>query len=146
MTSSHDVSFTVEGIKIMGHLHRPDATTSGPAVLIAGPSPQVKEQVPDTYAARLATMGFRALTIDYRNFGASGGEPRLREDPAGKLADLRAAVSFLSNLPEVDPHHIAIVGICAGAGYALAAAARDPRIRAFAGIAGFYPDQALWLR
>lgn len=143
MTSPHDVSLTVEGIKITGHLHVPDAAAPGPAVLIAGPSPQVKEQVPDTYAARLAAMGFRALTIDYRNFGASGGEPRLREDPAGKLADLRAAISFLSNLPEVDPHHVAIVGVCAGAGYALTAAARDPRIRAFVGIAGFYPDVAV---
>ncbi|MEV5721111.1 alpha/beta fold hydrolase [Amycolatopsis mediterranei] len=142
MTTPHDVSFTVEGIEIAGHLHMPDAAAPGPAVLIAGPSPQVKEQVPDTYAARLAAMGFRALTIDYRNFGASGGEPRLREDPAGKLADLRAAVSFLSHLPEVDPHHIAIVGVCAGAGYALTAAARDPRIRAFVGIAGFYPGLA----
>jgi uncharacterized protein len=31
------------------------------------------------------------VTIDPRNFGESGGEPRQREDPAGKLADLRAA-------------------------------------------------------
>src|SRR6185503_1541892 len=112
----------------------------GPAVLIAGPSPQVKEQAADAYAARFAAAGWRALSIDYRNFGASGGAPRLREDPAGKLADLRASISFLSAHPDVDGDRIDIVGICAGAGYALKAASADPRIRSFVGIAGFYPN------
>jgi uncharacterized protein len=143
MTIPRSVSFTVDQITIAAHLHVPQTATPGPAVLIAGPSPQVKEQVPDIYAARVAAAGFRALTIDYRNFGASGGEPRLREDPAGKLADLRAAISFLSARPDIDSDRIAIIGVCAGAGYALKAAAFDPRICAFVGIAGFYPSPAV---
>jgi fermentation-respiration switch protein FrsA (DUF1100 family) len=143
VTNPRTVSFTVDGITIAGHLHVPDMAAPGPAVLIAGPSPQVKEQVPDTYAVRFAAAGFRALTIDHRNFGASGGAPRLREDPAGKLADLRAAVSFLSARPDIDSARIAVIGVCAGAGYALKAAASDPRICAFVGIAGFYPDPAV---
>jgi fermentation-respiration switch protein FrsA (DUF1100 family) len=140
--TSQSVRFAAAGLTLAGTLHLPDGSAAqpGPAVLIAGPSPQVKEQVPDTYAARLAAAGYPALTLDFRNFGESGGQPRLREDPAGKLADLRAATSFLAARPEVDPERIAIAGICAGAGYALAAAARDPRLAAFAGVAGFYPD------
>jgi uncharacterized protein len=140
--SPHEVSFTVDGITIAAHLHTSDRAAPGPAVLIAGPSPQVKEQAADTYAVRFAAAGLHALTIDYRNFGSSGGLPRLREDPAGKLADLRAAVSFLRSRPEVDPERVAVIGVCAGAGYALKAAASDPRIRAFVGIAGFYPSVA----
>jgi uncharacterized protein len=140
MSSPQRVTFAVDGIAIAGHLHAADDALRGTAVLVAGPSPQVKEQVPDTYAARFATAGFPAMTIDHRNFGESGGEPRFRENPAGKLADLRAAVSFLTALPDVD--RVAVVGVCAGAGYALKAAAYDPRIAAFVGIAGFYPDPA----
>jgi fermentation-respiration switch protein FrsA (DUF1100 family) len=135
------VAFTVDDIAIVGHLHAAEDGGRAPAVLIAGPSPQVKEQVPDRYAARFAAAGCHALTIDYRNFGGSGGQPRLRENPAGKLADLRAAVSFLTALPDVD--RVAVVGVCAGAGYALKAAAHDPRIFAFVGIAGFYPNPAV---
>jgi fermentation-respiration switch protein FrsA (DUF1100 family) len=113
-----------------------------PAVLLSAPSPQVKEQVADTYAAQMAAAGYVALTIDFRNFGASGGQPRLREVPAGKVADLRAAVSFLTGQQAVDRDRIGIIGICAGAGYALKAAALDPRIAAFVGISGLYPDPA----
>jgi len=70
--------------------------------------------------------------------GESGGQPRRHEDPQGKLADLRAAVSFLRARPEVDPGRIGAVGICLGGGYALKFAAFDPRVKVFAGIAGAY--------
>src|SRR6202035_552447 len=51
--------------------------------------------------------------------------------------DLRAAVSLLTGRPEVDPGRIAVVGVCLGGGYAVRAAAADPRVRAVAGVAGF---------
>lgn len=140
MEAKRSVRFTADGVTIAGTLHLPDLPGRQPAVLVAGPSPQVKEQVPDTYATRLAAAGYVALTIDFRNFGESDGQPRLRENPAGKLVDLRAATSFLTARPEVDAERVAVVGICAGAGYALRAAAQDPRLAAFAGVAGYYPD------
>src|SRR5256714_12783037 len=142
MISPHEVSFPADGITIAGHLHTSDRPSPGPAVLIAGPPPQVKEQAADTYAVRFAAAGLHALTIDHRNFGSSGGAPPLRGDPAGQIAGLRAAVSFLRARPDIDPERVAVVGVCAGAGYALKAAASDPRIRAFVGIAGFYPSVA----
>jgi fermentation-respiration switch protein FrsA (DUF1100 family) len=145
MTPVEQVRFGVDGITLAGHLRVPPpaAGQRQPAVVVAGPSPQVKEQAPDVYAERLTAEGYATLTLDYRNFGESGGAPRQREDPAGKLADLRAAVSFLARQPAVDPARIAMVGVCAGGGYALKAAAFDRRIRAFAGIAGFYPSPSL---
>src|SRR5262249_58358572 len=60
------------------------------------------------------------------------------ESPEGKLADLRAAVSYLRARSEVDPERIGAVGICLGGGYALRFAAFDPRVKVFAGIAGAY--------
>jgi fermentation-respiration switch protein FrsA (DUF1100 family) len=46
----------------------------------------------------------------------------------------------------VDPDRIGLVGICLGGGYAVTAAATDPRVRAVAGIAGAYNSPAWFAR
>jgi fermentation-respiration switch protein FrsA (DUF1100 family) len=102
----------------------------------------VKEQVVGLYADRLAGNGYATLAFDHRNFGASEGEPRQHENPAGKLADLRDAVSVLAAHPAVDGDRIAVVGVCLGGGYALRFAGFDPRVRAVACVAGGYNDPA----
>lgn len=136
------VSFDADGTRIVGHLHVPSRGGDAllPALVVAGPSPSVKEQVADHYGARLAAAGYLTLTIDPRNFGDSDGQPRQREDPAGKLLDLQTAISYLRGHDRVDPARIGAVGVCAGAGYALKLAAFDRRVAAFVGIAGFYPS------
>ena len=48
----------------------------------------------------------------------------------GAYADLLRAVDFLTSRPEVNPRRIGIMGTSQGGGFALAAAALDPRIRA----------------
>jgi fermentation-respiration switch protein FrsA (DUF1100 family) len=100
----------------------------------------VKEQVTGLYARRLTAHGYVTFAFDHRNFGASEGEPRQHEDPPGKLADLRDAVSVLAAHPDVDGERIAAVGICLGGGYALKYAAFDPRVRALACVAGGFND------
>jgi uncharacterized protein len=138
-----EVSFTSDGIDLAGHLRLPaEQRGAGPAVVLTGPLSGVKEQVAGAYAERLTAAGFATLCFDHRNFGASGGEPRQHEDAAGKLHDLRDAVSYLAARPEVDPGRIGCCGICLGGGYALRFAAFDPRIRAVAGIAGGYNSPA----
>lgn len=137
--SRRDVSFTSDGIELAGHLRLPAGHRgTGPAVVLTGPLSGVKEQVAGAYAERLTAAGYATLCFDHRNFGASGGEPRQHEDAAGKLHDMRDAVSYLAALPEVDPGRIGCCGICLGGGYALRFAAFDTRIRAIAGIAGGY--------
>jgi fermentation-respiration switch protein FrsA (DUF1100 family) len=98
----------------------------------------VTDQVVGNYASRLADAGYVTLAFDHRNFGDSEGEPRQHEDPSGKLADLRDGVTYLTTRPEVDADRIGIVGVCLGGGYAVRAAAFDPRLRAGAGIGGAY--------
>ncbi len=49
---------------------------------------------------------------------------------------------MLAAHPAVDPDRIAAVGVCLGGGYAVRAAASDPRIRAAVGIAGAYNSPA----
>lgn len=100
----------------------------------------VKEQVTGVYAAALAAQGFAALALDHRHFGESEGLPRQMEVHSRKVEDLLAAVDFLAAHPMVDAEQLAGVGICLGAGYVAAAVAADSRLRAFAGIAGYYRD------
>jgi len=132
------VEFGADGITLVGDLRAPSASGRAPGLVFTGPFTGVRDQVTGLYAERLAAAGFATLAFDHRNFGESGGRPRRHEDPQGKLADLRAAVSFLRERPEADPERIGAVGICLGGGYALKFAAFDPRVKAFAGIAGAY--------
>ena len=126
------VTFSSEGLTLAGVLHR----SGGPqAIVLTGPFTGVKEQVTGLYAQRLAAEGFTTLAFDHRGFGESEGRAQ-HEDSQGKLADLRAAVSFL------DGYDVALVGICLGGGYAMRAAATDPRVTAVAGIAGAYNSPA----
>jgi fermentation-respiration switch protein FrsA (DUF1100 family) len=135
------VVFASEGVELVGELRVPPGDGAGPAVALTGPLTGVKDQVTGTYAARLAEAGLVTLAFDHRGFGESGGR-RAHEDAQGKLADLRAAVTLLAGHPRVDAGRIGVVGVCLGGGYAVRAAATDPRVRAVAGIAGAYNSPA----
>ena len=137
MVTAERVEFGCDGLTLVGDLRAP-AGLRRPALVLTGPFTGTRDQVTGSYAARLADAGFVTLAFDHRSFGDSEGMPRQNEDPQGKLRDLRAAVSFLRGHRSVDPGSIAAVGICLGGGYALKFAAFDPRVKAFAGIAGAY--------
>ncbi|SEG53633.1 hypothetical protein SAMN05444920_10336 [Nonomuraea solani] len=132
------VEFVVDGLTLAGDLRVPAGAGPWPGLVFTGPFTGVRDQVTGLYAARLAERGYVTLSFDHRNWGESDGRPRRHEDPQGKLHDLRAAVSFLRSRSEVDAERIGAVGICLGGGYALKAAAFDPRVGVFAGIAGAY--------
>jgi len=137
--STQRVTFIADGLTLVGNLAV--AADRAPAVVLTGPFTGVVEQVVGNYATRLYERGLTTLAFDHRGFGESDGR-RAHEDTQGKLADLRAAVSLLTAHPAVDSARIAAVGICLGGGYAVRAAAADPRVRAVAGIAGGYNSPA----
>ncbi|MGW5107561.1 alpha/beta hydrolase [Nocardia sp. NPDC004123] len=137
------VPFTVarDGDRLVGTLYLPEGTPTG-VVVTTGPLTSVKEQAAGVYAEALARRGFAALAFDHRTFGESEGVPRQLEDPLGKAADIAAAVSALQDDERFAGKTVVALGVCAGGGYMARAVADDPRIRAFAGVAGVYPDVA----
>jgi len=118
-----------------GYLALPSsADAKKPAIIVIqewwGVDDWVREQT-----ARFADQGYVALAPDlYRGRKTSSpdeahelarGLPRDRA-----MADLKAAIDYLSTRPDVDPTHIGVIGWCMGGGYALELATTDPRVKA----------------
>jgi uncharacterized protein len=140
-TRSEPFTFTSAGDRLVGVLYQP-AQQPVAAVVTTGPLTSVKEQATGAYSRALAERGFAALAFDHRTFGESAGEPRQFEHPDGKADDVRAAVTALRADDRTRDLSVVAVGICAGGGYMAKAVADDPRISAFAGVAGYYSDAA----
>lgn len=107
-----------------------DTSRKYPAIIVGPPFGGVKEQGPGVYANQLAQRGFIALAIDPAYHGYSGGYPRYTTSTAMYAEDFMAAVDYLGNRDDVDRDRIGVIGICGSGGFALSAAAMDPRIKA----------------
>ncbi len=119
------VTFDSAGNECVGHLYIPEAPSAErlPAVVVGHPGTGVKEQASGLYARLLSERGFIALAYDATFQGESGGLPRGLENPAARVEDFKAAISYLQTRDDVDPDNIAVLGICASGGYYVAVAA-----------------------
>ena len=127
-----EVTFSSNGAKIAAHLFLPpnfDNTKRYATALVTGSWTSIKEQMPDEYASLLAKDGFITMTFDFTGFGESEGQPRQVEDYNLKIADIKAAVDFLTEHPNVETTQLSGLGVCASSGYMAHAAAQDDRIK-----------------
>ena len=119
------------GITLAADLYKPvGADGKLPALAVCGPFGAVKEQASGLYAQELAERGFLTIAFDPSFTGESGGSPRYVASPDINTEDFCAAVDWLSVRDDVDASRIGILGICGWGGFALNAAANDPRIKA----------------
>ncbi|MCM1151547.1 MAG: alpha/beta hydrolase [Alistipes sp.] len=119
------------GIVLAADLYKPKNSEGRlAAIAVSGPYGAVKEQVSGLYAQTLAERGFLTIAFDPSFTGESGGEPRYLTSPEISTEDFSAAVDYLLTRDDVDAERIGICGICGWGGFALNAAANDPRIRA----------------
>ncbi|MBP3923619.1 alpha/beta hydrolase [bacterium] len=123
------------GINLVGDLYIPKNIKGKlPAIAVSGPFGAVKEQASGLYAQTMAEHGFVTLAFDPSYTGESGGEPRNVASPDINTEDFSAAVDYLSNIEDVNPDEIGIIGICGFGGFGINAAAMDTRIKAAAAI------------
>jgi uncharacterized protein len=101
-----------------------------PCVVMAHGIGGTRDSGLEPYAEAFADAGLDALVFDYRNFGASTGEPRQLAWPSRHCDDYRAAVAFARRLDGVDPDRIVLWGTCWSGGHVVYVAADDPRIAA----------------
>lgn len=146
---TQSVSFPSGRAMVRGYLARPAGSGPFPGIVVIheifGLNDNIKE-----IARRFAGEGYAALAVDLfagRNralcmarfmTGLISGSV----EPFG-VGDLKAALSFLAEQPEVDAARIGAIGFCMGGGLAIAWACTDDRLKAIApyyGIAPRKPD------
>jgi pimeloyl-ACP methyl ester carboxylesterase len=130
------VTFFSDGLRLDGELHLPAGLEPGerrPAIITCSGYQGLKAIHPERFARALTPDGYVCLAFDYRGFGRSEGL-RGRLVPQEQCEDLRAAISFLETVSEVDPEAISLVGWALGGGVAIAAAADDRRVRSVVAI------------
>ncbi|MBQ7456799.1 MAG: alpha/beta hydrolase [Desulfovibrio sp.] len=127
----------MQGVTLRGLIFQPphfDMRKKYQAIIVVTPEGGVKEQCASLYAWHLASHGYVALTFDPSHQGESEGLPKYLEDPAARVEDIRCAVDYLVTLPYIDENNLGIVGLGAGACYAMQATLTDLRLRAAAGV------------
>jgi fermentation-respiration switch protein FrsA (DUF1100 family) len=125
-----EVIFESHGVSCAARLYRPAVGDEVPCVVLAHGFAGTREARLDAYAERFAQAGMAALAFDYRNFGASGGQPRQLLDIDLQLEDWKAAVAFARSLKGVDPERVALWGTSFSGGHVIQTAAQDPRVAA----------------
>ena len=144
---ARDVTFaTVDGSRLRGWFLPADGTDDGrahPAVVVMhGWGSAAEDLLPA--APAMIGAGLSMLFVDARGHGRSDtaefmSMPRFAED-------LRAAVAWLRERPDVDAARVALVGHSVGAGAALLVASQDSRIAAVVSIASMAHPRAMIAR
>src|ERR1700682_4496310 len=123
-----DVEFKSGDETIRAHLYLPaEGAGPHPVVVMAGGWCYVRELVQPVYAEHFAAAGVAALVFDYRRLGASDGQPRQHIDPNDQLEDYRNAITWVSELEEIDADSVSVWGISYSGGHALIIGASDWR-------------------
>ena len=128
-----DVTFTSKGVPCSGWLYVPDdlgEDQRAPTVVMAHGFSGVKEAILPGFAERFVAAGYVTLIFDYRFFGDSEGEPRNQLLPLHQVEDVRNAITWVSDQPEVDSGRIGLWGASYGGGIVVYAATFDKRVKA----------------
>ena len=130
VSTRRDVEFKSGETTCAAWLYEPNDGSRAPVIVMAHGLGGVREMRLDAYAERFVEAGYACLVFDYRNFGASGGEPRQLVHIGMQLADWAAAIAFARTLDGVDTSRIVLWGSSLSGGHVLKAAAADGNIAA----------------
>ncbi len=131
-------------IVLEGMISIPDGPGTFGLVLICHPHPlyggNMFNNVVHALSGSLETKGLAWLKFNFRGVGRSGGK---FADGIGEQEDARAALSCGEKQDRIAPERIGIAGYSFGSTVAFAVAAKDPRVRAAAGISPFIQPPGL---
>ncbi len=128
-----------------GYVALPDGNGPHPGVVVIHEAHGLNDNIKDI-CHRFAGSGYAALAVDLfadRNRALCmarymAGMLRGSVNRAG-IGDLKAALTHLAAMPEVDPQRIGAIGFCMGGGFAIAWACTDSRLKAIAPFYGANP-------
>jgi hypothetical protein len=141
------MSFYSGGYKLRAKLFLPDDYKEGekrPCIIANSGYMGLLEIYPSLFARALTKKGYIAFGFNYRGFSDNEG-------PAGvcklneQVDDIKNAVTFVQTLDAVNPDKIWLLGWGMGAALVAKATAEDDRVKAMAGLNGFYNGER-WLR
>ena len=132
------VEFYSEGFKLVGDVYVPDDLPSGEqraAVLLCHGYTGVKDLYLPDNAKTLNDAGYVVMTFDYKGWGESEGT-RSRLAPYSRVADVQAAMTYLSIQPEADADRIGLYGTSYGGATVSWTAAMDQRAKCIVSVVG----------
>ena len=128
-----------------GFLALPDGDGPNPGVVVIHEAYGLNDNIKEI-AQRFAGEGYSALAVDL--FGNRNRAICMARFMAGMLrgnvdrfgvSDLKAALSYLVSLHEVDPDRVGAIGFCMGGSFAITWACTDDRLKAIAPFYGVNP-------
>ena len=129
------VSFPTGELLLEGILAIPEGAGPFPAVIVCHPHPlyggSMDNNVVYSLSETLTQASLASFRFNFRGVGESQGE---FGQGIGEQEDVKAAISFISTVKEVDSKRIGIVGYSAGAGFAFPIGFNDTRIKALAAV------------
>jgi uncharacterized protein len=131
-----EANLSVDGLKIVGQLYWPEEMTPPyPAVILCHGVPSGKVDSGDPgypfLAETISREGYAVYTFRFQGTGESEGN----FDIVSWTHDLKAAIDYLWDLPEIVNDHIFVIGFSAGAAVSIYVGAQDKRVSAVAACA-----------
>lgn len=141
------VEFFSDGLKLKGSYYFPDQFDESkqyPTLIINSGYQGFNEFYPKLFSEKLTQKGYLCFGFDYRGFADSQGE-KGRVILEEQVRDIQHAISYVLANKSVDNRKIGLIGWGMGACNVIHVAAKDKRVKAVAGLNGFYNGER-WLK
>lgn len=141
------VEFYSDGLKLKGSFYFPeelDEKKKYPMIIVNSGYQGFNEFYPKLFSEKLTKKGYICFGFDYRGFADSEGE-KGRVVLEEQVRDIQHAIGYVTTHPNVDEDQIGLVGWGMGASNVVHVAAKDRRVKAIAGLNGFYNGRR-WLQ
>jgi len=127
------ITFHCGDIQLEGELHLPEGKGPFSVVVVCHPHPlyggNMDNNVVTAICSALVRNSMAALRFNFRGVGNSSGS---YGDGVGEQDDVKAALDFLSKLPEIDNKRIGLTGYSFSGLVAVSVAIKDNRVKQLA--------------